>query len=109
MAALFVSRCRGWQSSLAVLVGLQEVATGRKNAVKAGGEASNVCGDIGEDTRCGLIVVGDLGDSTGLFPDCEASAQHLSPGVVLSGRVSGQSDRAQSDQIWVPGVAWLPP
>lgn len=44
----------------------------------------------------------NLGDNTGLFPDCEASTEHLSPRVVLSGRVSGQSDRTQSDQIRVP-------
>ena len=144
MAAFFGSQRRGRQSSQAVLVGLQEVATGRKRTVKAGGEASDVCGDVWEDTRCGLVVVGylkekhirstmvqlnqclflitsglscrsvlgawtacpsrlaNLGDNTGLFPDCEASTEHLSPRVVLSGRVSGQSDRTQSDQIWVP-------
>lgn len=138
MAALFVSRGQVWQSSRAVLVGLQEMATGRKSTVKAGGEASDVCGDVGENTRCGLVVIGDLkqrtsgqmwcskpqhlatllagvrselralihlanlGDSAGLFPDCEASTEHLSPGVVLSGRVGGQSDRTQSNQIWVP-------
>lgn len=44
----------------------------------------------------------NLGDSTGLFPDCEASTEHLSPGEVLSGRVGGQSDRTQSNQIRVP-------
>ncbi len=55
-----VSQCRGRQSGQAVLVGLQEVATGGKGAVKAGGEASDVCGDVGEDTRSGLVVVGDL-------------------------------------------------
>lgn len=43
----------------------------------------------------------NLCDSAGHFPDCEASTEHLSPGVVLSGRVSGQSDRTQSNQIWV--------
>ena len=53
-----------WQSSQAVLVGLQEVTTSRKGAGKAGGQASNVCGDVGEDTWCGLVVVGDLKQNT---------------------------------------------
>lgn len=64
MAALFVSQCRRRQSSQAVLVGLQEVATGRKRTVKARGEASNVCGDVWEHTRCGLVVVGYLKENT---------------------------------------------
>lgn len=55
-----VSQRRGWQGSQAVLVGLQELAAGGKSAVKAGREAGNVRGDVGEDTWCGLIVVGDL-------------------------------------------------
>lgn len=59
-----VSQCRGRQSSQAVLVGLQEVATGGKSAVKAGGEASDVCGDVRQDTRSGLVVVGDLKENT---------------------------------------------
>lgn len=36
------------------------MATGRKSTVKAGGESSDVCGDVGEDTRRGLVVIGDL-------------------------------------------------
>lgn len=40
------------------------MATGRESAVKAGGEASDVCGDVGENTRCGLVVVGDLKRNT---------------------------------------------
>lgn len=52
---------RSWrQSTEAVLVGLQELAAGRERAVKAGGEAGHVCGDVGEDTWGGLVVVGDL-------------------------------------------------
>lgn len=48
------------ESSQAVLVGLQKDAAGGKGAVKAGREASDVCGDVGEDPRRGLVVVGDL-------------------------------------------------
>lgn len=55
-----MSQCGGWQSCQAVLVGHQEVATGRKSAIKAGRQASDVCGDVGQDTRRGLVVVGDL-------------------------------------------------
>ena len=62
--ALFVSQVRGRQSSQAVLVGLQEVTTGRKGAGKAGGEAGDVCGDVGQDARRGLVVVGDLKHDT---------------------------------------------
>lgn len=43
----------------------------------------------------------NLGNRTGLFPDCEASTEHLSPRVLFRGRVSGQSDWTQSDQIRV--------
>lgn len=64
MSPLFVSQRRRWQSSQAVLVGLQEVATGRKGTVKTGGESGDVCGDVGEDARCGLVVVGDLKQNT---------------------------------------------
>lgn len=105
------------------------MATGRKSTVKAGGEASDVCGDVREDTRRGLVVIGDLkrsasgqtrcsklqqcvtllvgvanlGDSAGFLPNCEAGTEHLSSGIIFSGRVGGQSDRTQSNQIWVPG------
>lgn len=36
------------------------MATGRENAVKAGREAGDVCRDVGKDSWCGLVVVGDL-------------------------------------------------
>lgn len=53
-------KCRGRQSSQTVLIGLQVEAAGGEGAVKAGGEAGDVCGDVGEHTWCGLVVVGDL-------------------------------------------------
>lgn len=135
VAALSVSHGWDWQSSRAVLIVLQEEAAGRKGAVKAGGQACDVCGDVGENSWCGLVVVGDLkenapgqmrrgkplhlnvlacflnlcrspsanlGDGSGLFQDCEAGTEHLSPGIVFSGRVSWQSDRAQSYQVRIP-------
>lgn len=55
-----MSERRGWQSTEAVLVGLQELAAGRERAVVAGGEAGNICGDVGEDNWRGLVVVVDL-------------------------------------------------
>lgn len=55
-----MSQCRGGQGSQAVFVGLQVLAAGGEGRVEAGGEASNVCRDVGEDTRGGLVIVGDL-------------------------------------------------
>ena len=43
-----------------------------------------------------------LGDCTGLRPDSETSTKHLSPGIVLSGRVGGPGDRAQGNLVRVP-------
>lgn len=40
------------------------MATGTERAVEGGGEAGNVCGDVGQDTWCGLVVVGDLKQNT---------------------------------------------
>ena len=51
--------------SWAVLVDFQEVAASVEDGIEAGGEASDVCGDVGKDTRCGLVVVGDLKQNTG--------------------------------------------
>lgn len=44
----------------------------------------------------------NLSDGAGLLQECEACTEHLSPGVVVCGRVSGQSDGAQRNQIRVP-------
>lgn len=41
-----------------------------------------------------ILMWTNLGDTTGLFQDGEASAENLSSGVVLHGRVGGQSDRS---------------
>lgn len=41
------------------------MATGRKSTVKAGGEACNVRGDVGENAWCGLVVIGDLKQNKG--------------------------------------------
>lgn len=65
-----MSQGREWGGRWAVLVGLKEMATGRKGAVKARGEASDVCGDVGENTRCGLVVVGDLKRNTSGKTQC---------------------------------------
>lgn len=43
-----------------ILVGLQELAASREGIVEAGRQADNICGDVGKDARCGLVVVGDL-------------------------------------------------
>lgn len=43
-----------------------------------------------------------------LLPDAEARAEHLTPGVILSGRVSGQGNGAQGHNIRVPGGARKP-
>lgn len=47
-----------------MFVGLQEETTSRKSTVKAGGETGDVCGDVREDTRCGLVVVRNLKQNT---------------------------------------------
>lgn len=43
----------------------------------------------------------DLGETSGLLPDCEPSTEHLSPGVTVSRRMGGQTDRTQGDQVWI--------
>lgn len=47
-----------------MLVGLQEEAAGREGAVEGGGQADDICGDVGEDSWSGLVVVSDLKANT---------------------------------------------
>lgn len=104
------------------------MAASGEGAVEAGRQADNICGDVGEDSWCGLVVVGDLkpnplgqtscgkknayfafpcghsadlGETSGLLLDCEPSTEHLSPGITASRWMGGQTDRTQGDQVWI--------
>lgn len=101
------------------------MAASGEGAVEAGRQADDICGDVGEDSWCGLVVVGDLkpnpwvrhrvgekknkrllhsadlGETSRLLPDCEPSTEHLSPGVTLSRWMGGQTDGTQGDQVWI--------
>lgn len=78
-----------WGGGMVNPVLLEEGVTGAEDAVEAGGEPGDVCGDVGQDLGRRLVEVGDLGDIFGDLQDAEAGTQHLSPVVALCRRVCG--------------------